>query len=300
MSDTPKYVLVTPTRDEEKTIGETIASVVGQTILPAEWVIVSDGSTDRTDEIVEEAQKHHSWIKLIKLPKRKERCFGAVTRATKIAIEQLSVQNYEFIGLLDSDLSFQNDYFEKVLEAFEAKSELGIAGGKVVDPGENRSKNPDNMEEVPGAVQFFRRSCFESLKEIYIIPEGGWDTLTTVEARINGFQTKLLPELVIDHLKPRNVGEGGMIKRRWQMGVREYVLGYHPLFQLIKCARRIRESPFFISAIARWAGYISAFILRRERRAPIELISQIRYEQIKRVSRTFNFSNVKKSNHKSI
>lgn len=287
MNDTPKYVLVTPTKDEEKTIGETIASVAAQTVLPVEWVIVSDGSTDRTDNIIEEAQENYPWIKLIKLPKRKERCFGAVTRATKVAIEQLTVQNYEFIGLLDSDLSFHSNYFERVLEAFEVSPKLGIAGGKVVDPGDDREKTPDNLEEVPGAVQFFRRSCFESLREIYVIPEGGWDTLTTVEARINGFHTKLLPELVIDHLKPRNVGEGGILKRRWQMGVREYVLGYHPLFQFVKCVRRVREKPFLISAFARWTGYLNALIVRRKKAVPLDLVSQIRHEQMERLKRIF-------------
>lgn len=287
MSNISKYVLVTPTKDEEKTIDETIASVTAQTILPVEWMIVSDGSTDRTNEIVEKAQGNYPWIKLIKLPQRKERCFGAVTRATKIAIEQLSVKNYEFIGLLDSDLSFQSDYFEKVLEAFEVETKLGITGGKVVDPGENRNKNPDNMEEVPGAVQFFRRSCFESLREIYVIPEGGWDTLTTAEARMNGFYTKLLPELIIDHLKPRNIGEGAMFKRRLQMGIREYCIGYHPLFQFVKCVRRIREKPFLISAFARWLGYTSAYFARKKKRVPNDLLKFIRKEQKQRLLNIF-------------
>ena len=287
------FVLITPTRDEQKTIGETIASVIKQTHLPAEWVIVSDGSTDRTNYLVEQAKKKHSWIKLIKLPKREGRCFGAVARATKLAIEQLSVKKYDFIGLLDSDLRFEADYFESVLVEFEKNPKLGLAGGRVLDPNDSRELVPDNKLEVPGAVQFFRRTCFEQLSDIHAIPEGGWDTLTCTEARMNGYETKLLVSLVVEHLKPRNIAYGGVVKRRWQSGVRDYVLGYHPVFETVKCLRRLTHKPFLISAFFWWLGYVSAYFMRKERRIPSNLISYIRKEQTERLREIFKLSNIK-------
>lgn len=277
------YVLVTPTRDEEKTIGETIESVVSQTIRPVEWVIVSDGSTDNTDRLVQEAQEKHPWITLIQLPPREGRCFGAVARATKFATERLSVGDYHFIGLLDSDLRFGPSYFESVLSKFWANPKLGLAGGRVLDPGENPLATPDNTSDVPGAVQFFRRECFESLSQIHVIPEGGWDMLTCAESRMNGFETALLTDLLVDHLKPRNVAHGGVISRRWQCGVRDYVLGYHPIFETVKCLRRLRQSPVVLSALSWWMGYVFSAVSGKKRRVSQELIEYVRREQMDRL-----------------
>lgn len=287
------FVLVTPTRDEEKTIGETINSVIAQTYRPAEWVIVSDGSTDRTDAIIQDAQKDHSWIKLIKLPQRKERCFGAVARATKIATEELTVQGYEFIGLLDSDLRFKPDYFEKVISEFRQNPKLGLAGGRVLDPTDSRDLVPDNKLDVPGAVQFFRRTCFEKLSDIHAIPEGGWDMLTCLESRMNGFDTRLLVPLVVEHLKPRNIAHGSIVQRRWQCGVRDYVLGYHPIFETVKCLRRIKQKPLLISAASWWLGYMAAYCTRKKKSIPDDLLKFIRKEQKQRLHNVFKFGGKK-------
>lgn len=283
MQGSSKYVLVTPTKDEEKTISETITSVISQSIQPSEWVIVSDGSSDQTDLLIQAAQVDYPWIQLIQLPLRPERCFGAVARATQLAIKSLSVKDYEYIGLLDSDLRFGPAYFESVIHEFETNPRLGLAGGWVLDPDENRKNQPDNLMDVPGATQFFRRDCFESLRQIHVIPEGGWDMLTCAESRMNGFETALLPHLMIDHLKPRNIAHGSLIRRRWQCGVRDYVLGYHPLFELIKCLGRLRESPVIISAVSWWIGYVFAAFIRKERHIPSDLLAHIHREQLSRL-----------------
>lgn len=290
MRGSNKYVLITPTRDEEKTIGETIASVLSQTILPAEWVIVSDGSTDLTDSLVEKAQKNHPWIRLINLQARPDRCFGAVAKAIMTAVKALEVADYSYIGLLDSDIRFGSGYFESVISEFQSNARLGLAGGWVLDADENPLILPDNLRDVPGAVQFFRRDCFESLSGIHVIPEGGWDMLTCAEARMNGFETVLLTDLKVDHLKPRNIAYGGMLRRRWQHGVRDYALGYHPLFETVKCLSRLREKPFVISAACWWMGYVTAAIVRKERRVSRDLFAHIRREQLVRLKllrRTF-------------
>jgi glycosyltransferase involved in cell wall biosynthesis len=290
MTGSNRYVLITPTRDEEKTIGRTIASVVSQTILPVEWLIVNDGSTDGTEALVENARLDHPWIRLIQLPPRAERCFGAVAKATKIAVENLTITDYGYIGLLDSDVEFSPIYFESVIREFEANSRLGLAGGWVLDADENPNIPPDNLRDVPGAVQFFRRDCFESLSGIHVIPEGGWDMLTCAEARMNGYETVLLTSLKVDHLKPRNIAYGGIFSRRWQYGIRDYVLGYHPLFETVKCIGRLREPPLVISAACWWMGYMSAAITRKERRIPSDLLAHIRSEQLLRLKflrRTF-------------
>ena len=168
---TSTYVLITPVKDEERLIGTTINSVVNQTVRPAEWIIVNDGSTDRTAEIVQAAAAEYSWIHLLTLPPRAERNFAAVVHATEAGVNLLTVHNYQYIGLLDSDIRFQPDYFEKVIAAFETLPRLGLAGGVVIDLGLPRDKFPRNRADIPGAVQFFRRDCFEQLGGLLAIPK---------------------------------------------------------------------------------------------------------------------------------
>lgn len=287
MNHQTDYVLVTPVRDEEATIGRTIASVIVQTVRPREWIIVSDGSTDRTDEIVRAAAAQHSWIRLLPLTPRPGRSFAAVVLNTEKGIRHLECGDYAYIGLLDSDVEFQADYFEEMIRRFHAEPALGLAGGVVIDVGLPRDRFPRNQIDVPGAVQFYRRECFEAIGGMVPVPEGGWDGLTCAMARMKGYRTRLFTDLIVDHLKPRNVSEGGVVRRKWQMGVRDYVLGYHPLFELVKCVSRLREPPLVIGAAAWWVGYVSSALSRRPRMIAPQLVAHIRHEQMERIRSMF-------------
>jgi poly-beta-1,6-N-acetyl-D-glucosamine synthase len=280
-----RYVLLTPVKNEESTIGTTIDSVVNQSLLPTEWIIVSDGSTDQTDPMVEAAARMHPWIRLIQLPIRTTRSFSAVVQATETGVKALKSKEYEYLGLLDADVRFDPNYFERLIELFEQNPSLGLAGGMVVDVGTSKNHRPRNVQDVPGAVQFFRRTCFDSLDGLVAIPEGGWDALTCAKARMNGFETKLLPELVVDHLKPRNISEGGAIRRKYQLGVRDYALAYHPVFEFVKCVGRTAESPFLFAAIARFFGFCMASFRRKPRLFAPDLVKFIRQEQVRRLKR---------------
>ena len=285
------YVLVTPVKNEATLIGRTIASVVGQTVLPSEWIIVSDGSTDGTDEIVAEAATVHPWIKLERMPPREGRCFAAVVRVTEHGIRCLSCTEYGFLGLLDSDVTFQDCYFEQLICRFEAEPALGLAGGVVIDIGLPCDRFPRNKQYVPGAVQFFRRECFEKIGGLVPIPEGGWDGMTCAMARMHGYDTKLFTDLVVDHLKPRNISQGGVVRRKWQMGLRDYAAGYHPLFETVKCFSRLNDRPFVIGAVAWWIGYLMAAVHRRPRVISPELVAYVQKEQIERLLRSARLRN---------
>ena len=277
------YVLITPARDEEATIERTIQAVLSQTVQPIEWVIVSDGSTDRTDEIVRAAATAYPWIWLLPLPPRPQRSFAAVVHATEAGVRALETTEYDYVGLLDADVCFETDYFEKLIEQFEVSPKLGLAGGVVIDLGQPKDRFPRNRNDVPGAAQFFRRRCFEELGGLFAIPEGGWDALTCARARMLGYETRLLTHLVLDHLKPRNISEGGRLRRLWQLGVRDYALGYHPLFEVLKCLSRLFASPMLIGSIAWWIGYCFAAIRHRERLIPKDLLEFLRGEQKRRL-----------------
>lgn len=278
-----KYVLITAVRNEEATIGVTLDCMVAQTLLPAEWIVVSDGSTDRTDALVTEAARSRDWIKLVQLPQRPGRSFAAMVAAINAGISRLQCRDYHLIGLLDGDLRFPPDYFEQVVAAFQQNSKLGLAGGMVVDVGDRRDQVPRNKLDVPGAVQLFRRDCYEAVNGYFVIPEGGFDAIACAHARMLGYETKLLTHLVVDHLKPRNSAAGGLMRRNWQLGVRDYAMGYHPFFELLKCIARVPESPVMIGAAARLLGYSSRSFRRERRVIPASLVSHVRREQMSRI-----------------
>ena len=285
MSGSTDYVLVTPVKNEERSIGKTIDAVVAQTIRPVEWVIASDGSTDGTNEIVRGYLLKYPWIRLLELPLREGRCFSSVALNAMTAISHLESTDHTYLGLLDADVVFDADYYEKTIRIFECDPMLGLAGGVVVDPGESRERVPRNRLDIPGAVQFFRKECFDAIGGLIAIPQGGWDGISCVMARMAGYRTRLLSELVVDHLKPRNVSQGNVLKRRWQMGLRDYAVGYHPCFEAIKCLSRVGDTPWVAGSCAWWCGYVAGWIARKKSIVPEPVRQHLRHEQIDRMKR---------------
>lgn len=280
----PSYVLITPVRNEESTIGTTLESVVRQTIPPAEWVVVSDESTDRTDEIVHHYAAKYPFIKLLQLTGRPRRSFSSVVFVTEAGIDALTYKDYDFIGFLDADIRFAETYYADIMEKFASNIKLGLAGGLVVDcVGGRRVVNKQSLGDVAGAVQFFRRTCFDLLGGLVAIPEGGWDAITCVQTRMHGFIAQTFPEIQVDHLKPRNAAEGNIVRRFIQLGVRDYALGNHPLFETGKCAYRCLERPYIIGGAMRFVGYLWCCIIQRKRMLSPEMIMEIRREQLARL-----------------
>jgi poly-beta-1,6-N-acetyl-D-glucosamine synthase len=275
------YVLITPVRDEERTIGITLESVVQQTHIPMEWVVVSDGSIDRTDDIVRDYVSRYPFIKLIVRPKQDRRSFSSVVHTMQAGINALQASQYRYIGFLDADIRLQRDYYRDVIERFNCDPLLGLAGGLVTDIVKGRRvRGTQALGEVAGAVQLFRRSCFEALGGLTAVPEGGWDALTCVQTRM---RTRTFAELPVDHLKPRNAAEGNMFRRHFCLGTRDYALGNHTLFEAAKCVYRSFEYPWLVGGAARWAGFSWSWITRRQRVVPHRLVSYIKAEQVARM-----------------
>jgi len=274
------YVLVTPACTEEATIEITIRSVLAQTLLPREWIIVSNGSTDRTDEIVQRYAREHSFIRFMKQAVTGPRSFASVVYADQAGYKALKTEDYRFIGLLDADVRFKPDYFASLISRFDADPKLGLAGGRVLDVIDGKTPwQRQYLRDISGAAQFFRRECFESLGGLVPIPEGGWDAITCCMARANGYHTQTFVDLIMEHLKPRNVGEGNKLRRKWQMGLRDYAIGNDPLFVIFKCAFRFWEQPFVIGAMARVWGYAWSVFSRRARVLSPKVVDMVRAEQ---------------------
>jgi glycosyltransferase involved in cell wall biosynthesis len=272
------YVLVTPVKNEKATLGITIASVVAQTRRPAEWVIVDDGSTDGTLDIIDAAVAAHAWIRAVRRQPSPHRSFASVVHALNAGIAALECRDYRFIGILDADIRLQPAYYEGMLGEFARDPSLGLAGGAVIDVGQ---LNMDGVstEEIAGAVQLFRRTCFEAMGGLYAVPEGGWDAITNAMARAKGFKTRTFREVKVDHLKPRNSGNGNLLQRRWQYGIRDYALGHGMAFQISRCAFRALEYPWLVGSALRFVSYLRCRLTRPPRAVPAHVLESMERER---------------------
>lgn len=275
------YVLLTPARNEEDFIEVTIEAVVAQTVQPRQWIIVNDGSTDRTEAVVARYADRHDFIRLVSVPGGREHGFGSKARALNHSYRLLDESDHEFVGFVDADVSFAPDYYENILQRFAENPKLGLAGGKRFDFTNGAFESVTSSDDsVCGAVQFFRRSCFEAIGGYQELPYGGIDAVAETTARMQGWDVRSYAEYRIDHHRP--TGTAARSKRRsfFRAGLRDYTIGYHPLFELMRLVRRGRAEPYYG---VQMAGYLYAMARRMERPVPDEFIDFIRHEQIGRL-----------------
>jgi glycosyltransferase involved in cell wall biosynthesis len=279
------YVLVTAAYNEEQFITHTIESVVSQTVPPRQWVIVSDASRDRTEQIIESYAQKHSYIRLLRITEDHPRNPDAQARAINLGFAQLESADYEFIGNLDADVSFGSNYFGDLLGRFQSNPKLGLAGG-IIQEGDGRIQGPPRGEisrAVPLAVQLFRRACHDALGGRYpALRYGGSDTYAEVAARMMGWDVESFPDLVVHH--HRYTGSaGGLLRGRFREGLADFSLGYPPLFEGFRCARRLRGRPLILGAFVRMAAYFWSCLWVRERLVPDEFVQFLRTEQRERL-----------------
>jgi glycosyltransferase involved in cell wall biosynthesis len=280
----PTYVLITPARNEAKFIELTIEAVTRQTPLPLKWVIVSDGSTDGTDEIVERHAAGHEWIELLRLPQRAERHFAGKVMAIHAGLARVLHLPYEVIACLDADITFGPDYFSFLLERLSLDPYLGLAGTPY---RETTSETYDyrfvSVEHVSGACQVFRRPCFEEIGGYVAVRGGAIDTIAATTARMKGWKTRAFTEKICFHHREVGTAQGGQLRARFNLGKRDYLIGNHPLWEVFRCAYQTTKRPFLIRAVALWAGYLSACLHGEKRPVSREFIAFRRREQMDRL-----------------
>jgi glycosyltransferase involved in cell wall biosynthesis len=285
---TLSYVLITPARNEEAYIERTIRSMVSQTVLPAKWVIVSDGSTDRTDEIVKSYLPANPWMELLRMPERTERHFAAKVRAFNTGYERVKSVAHDIIGNLDADLSFEADYIEFLLGKFSEDPGLGVAGTPFVeDASQPYDYRFTNIEHVSGACQLFRRACFEAIGGYTPIKGGGIDWVAVTTARMKGWKTRTFTDKTIFHHRSMGTGKGNVLMARFRLGKEDYYEGSHPLWELFRAAYQMRYSPVILGGLLILSGYITAALQRMERPVSPELIAFYREEQMQRLRGKF-------------
>jgi poly-beta-1,6-N-acetyl-D-glucosamine synthase len=277
------YVLITPARNEEGFIEQTIQSVVAQTVLPAKWVIVSDGSTDRTDDIVKKYAAEHSWIELVRMPERRDRNFGAKVACFNAGAERLKGKSFDIIGNLDADITFDPGHFEFLLSKFALDSQLGVAGTPFVEGNAAYDYRFTTVEHVSGACQMFRRECFEQIGGYVPVKGGGIDWIAVTTARMKGWKTRTFVERVCYHHRPMGTASVGKLRANFLLGRQDYYLGGHPLWQLFRGCYQLVRKPYLVGGLYLLAGYLWAWVKQMPRPVSAELIKFHQGEQMRRL-----------------
>ncbi len=278
-----KYIIITPARDEEEHIEQTIKSVIHQSILPVRWVIVNDGSSDNTGSIIDAYAKKFDWILTLH---RKNRGFrnsaGGEVEALYDGYKLIESVKWEFIVKLDGDLLFDSDYFEKCLHFFSLNKRLGIGGGSIylMDSNKNLKLEKCPVFHVRGATKIYRKECWENIGGILTIP--GWDTIDEVKANMLGWETQSSPDIKIIQLRDTG-GPEGTWRDSVKNGLANYITGYHPLFMFLKCLKRIFQKPYGVMAIGLMYGFLSGYVKKIPQVDDQELIRYVRKEQINKL-----------------
>jgi poly-beta-1,6-N-acetyl-D-glucosamine synthase len=277
-----KYIIVTPVRDEEKHIKATIESVYSQTVRPLEWVIVDDGSVDRTAEIVKEYVTQFPWIRILNRPNRGFRkSGGGVVEAFYDGYNALRCHDWDFIVKLDGDLTFPPDYFEECFVRFNREVQLGIGGGEIYhDLAGKLTLEANPRFHVRGATKIYRRACWEGIGGLWVAP--GWDTIDEVKANMLGWTTRSFSELRLIHHRITGSADG-FVRDRVKHGLACYISGYHPLFVAASCLRRLVRKPYVIGAFAMLFGFVRGYRGDVPRVNDSRLISYVRSQQLRRL-----------------
>jgi poly-beta-1,6-N-acetyl-D-glucosamine synthase len=286
MAETSRYVIITPTRNEARFIELPLKSVLAQTILPLKWVIVSDGSTDGTDEIVKKYASDHPWIELVRMPERRERDFAGKVHAFNAGYARVRDLDYEVTVSLDADISFDADYFSLLLGKLSADPTLGLVGTPFQEvSGQTYDYRFVSIEHVSGACQVFRRECFEAIGGYLPVKSGPIDQIAVISARMKGWKTRTFTEKVCLHHRKMGTAQRSVSTSRFQLGIKDYVVGNHPLWELFRAAYQMTKPPLAFGGLTLGAGYLWALLRCVERPVSRDLIDFHRREQMRRLKK---------------
>jgi len=274
------YVLITPAHNEEAFLDRTIESVTKQSEKPLRWIIVDDASTDRTRLIAEQAAAEADFIQVVSVARSGDRSFNNKVRAFERGLQELNGVEYDLIGNLDADISFGPDYFANLLREFRSEPRLGITGGSVHTQVNGKFVATDTtIDTVGGAVQLFRRDCFEKIGGYTCLPYGGIDSAAEIMAREAGWIVrKSLQDKVLEHRRTGSAN-ANPLKACFRLGRRFHSLGYGVTFFVIRCLYRMTEPPVIVGSFASLLGYFESAIKQRPPALSPRVVRYLRAEQ---------------------
>lgn len=285
MSPLPTYVLLTPARNETTFIELTLDSMVRQTYPPLKWIIVSDGSTDGTDDIVRKYAANSPWIELLRMPERKERHFAGKVHAFNAGYAKAKELKPDVIGNLDADVSIEPGHFQFLLSKFAEDPQLGVGGAPFREGSRQYDYRFSNIENVWGGCQLFRRECYEAIGGYTPVKGGGIDHIAVVSARMKGWKTRTFPDKVCIHHREMNTAGQGALKAKFKLGAKDYSFGNHPVWELFRMLYQLKNSPFVLGGVALGAGYFWSMIRGAQVSVSRDVVDFTHREQLQRLKK---------------
>lgn len=258
-----KYVIISSVRNEENYIERTLNAIINQTILPERWIIVNDGSTDNTSNIIASYQSKIPWITKVDLADRGHYLPGeGIVKAFYEGFELAKDLKWDFIIKLDCDLSFTPLYIENLLQEFDNNPKLGIASGGIYNvKSDDKLVQEKGKEDHPwGAAIMFRKECFKQIGGLQATL--GWELASILNAQLRGWDTKCFFHLMLLHYRLTGNRHLGFTKGRFRHGRNLYKFGYPFYYTLLKGIYRLFEEPYLIGSIGIISGHIYALIKR--------------------------------------
>jgi biofilm PGA synthesis N-glycosyltransferase PgaC len=275
-----RYLAITPARDEEKFLPGLIDSMRAQTIAPARWIIVDDGSSDRSGAILDEAARATPWIEPHHLEFKGPRQSGGESVIMQFLPEEVW-RPMDFIFRLDADLSFGPDLVEALVGEFRRDPRLGIASPILAEPADGGWKDvPVRSMHTRGAAKLYSRACFEAVGKLESVL--GWDVIDGARAQMAGFGTRTFAHIRCLHHRPQG-SAGGRLRGHYDTGRSAWYVGYSPIYLMAAALRRAVERPYLLSTLTILAGYAEGFVRGRPRVKDRALIRFVRKQQMRRL-----------------
>ncbi len=280
---TPRYIMITPTRNDADLLEKTAACVTRQTLLPEKWFIVNDASSDRTPQLLRALEAQHEWITGLQHVEKHQQGFRRIGGQAVVhqALEKIQPENYDFIVRTDCDVLFGQDFMARIFDKFEADSRLGIASGVCHVYEKDRlveEKTP--RFHTRGPFKVYLSECFQEIGGLDC--NEGWDTIDEIKANMLGWRTYSYPDLKIIHQRKTQTSQGVLTGQK-NMGAVAYYTGYHPVFMLCRAMRRMLDRPFVFSGIFMLAGYLRGYLKNEPQVNDPQLIRYMRRQQINKL-----------------
>ena len=274
-----RYAIMSPVRNEEMNVEQTVKSVLSQTELPLAWVIVNDSSTDRTVEIINKMTAEIPWITLIS----KKRSDFAIERGPGIVesfyigFNSLDLKAVDYVVKLDCDVEFNADFFERIFKKFKERPRLGICSGLGFErQGSRTVKMRVSDNSAFGATRVYRRQCFEEIGGLE--HAWGWDGIDEIRADMLGWEVRTFDDIPFLHLKPHAA------KNKFEHGVSAYIKGSHPLYVVVRGLLRMRDRPYIISGLALIWGFFSSYFKNIRKIDDVDFRKHVRKKEFARLS----------------
>ncbi|MFA9479101.1 glycosyltransferase family 2 protein [Phycisphaerales bacterium AB-hyl4] len=272
---THHYCLITPCRDESAYARRTLESVTRQSIPPALWVIVDDGSTDATPDILADYASRFDYIRILRRDGSTQRRVGpGVVDAFYAGLDTINLDRFPFLCKLDLDLDLPPRYFEILIDRMYANPRLGTCSGKPYFPAPtNRDKSfagpliseACGDEMSVGMTKFYRTTCFKQINGF--VRSVMWDGIDCHRCRMLGWIARSWdePDLRFIHLRPMGASHRGILTGRARHGQGQYFMGTDPLYMLASATYRMTRRPYILGGAAMLVGYTHAMLTRHPR-----------------------------------